>query len=356
MMVPKVVVSVQETAADLGDTQDKPSHEKGHVCAASEGAVQETASAKSLHADLSERHAAAGTSQVSNQRSVASRGKDKMVGPSSKDMQPSNATSEPTHITGPSQEPTKQAKTQSESSMSSRTEACRVPIQGDLAKKPDKGKAIIKDLESSEGDESSGKGTLPKGKAKTMASYNDQPCDSEEDLEVDSRQVHSDQNDEETSSIAFATVRKKKGGSWNIRGLNGLNKQIAVRDWIIRNRLGMVGLLKPRFWLAIEKRLRMVCNMQPWSYIMNAQPDGKSRIMVGWDPTKFHVVCASIDHRWITCNVNSLAASTQFTITFVYGMHSRRIDKSFGTTLRFKALALRRVGFDGRFQRYREGF
>ncbi|KAJ6763576.1 hypothetical protein OIU79_024179 [Salix purpurea] len=207
--------TVQETAADLGDTQDKPSHEKGQVCAASEGAVQETACAKSLqslHADLSERHAAVGTSQVSSQRSVASRGKDKMVGPSSKDMQPGNATSKPTQISGHSQEPTKQAKTLVESSMSSRTEASRDPIQDGIAKKPDKGKATINDLESSEGDESSGKGILPKGKAKTMAAYNDQPCVSEEDLEVDSRQVQNDQNDDETSFIAFATVKKKKGG------------------------------------------------------------------------------------------------------------------------------------------------
>ncbi|KAJ6762885.1 hypothetical protein OIU79_023600 [Salix purpurea] len=232
-----------ETAAGLGDTQVKPSHEIGQVSAASEGAVQETASAKSihsLHADLSERHAAADMFQISNQRSVESRGKDKLVGPSCKEMQPGKASSKPTLFAGPSQEPTKPAKTQSESSkteasreqipdgiakkpikqakahsessMSSRPEASHEPTQAGLPKKPDKGKATFHGLESSEGAESSGKGILPKGNATTMASYIDQPCDSEEDLEVDSRQAHSDQNEEETSSLPFTTVKMKKGG------------------------------------------------------------------------------------------------------------------------------------------------
>ncbi|KAJ6360261.1 hypothetical protein OIU77_004295 [Salix suchowensis] len=74
-----------------------------------------------------------------------------------------------------------------------------------------KGKATIKDIESSEGEEINGKGIHPKGTINTMASFHSQSCDSEEDFEVDSRQVHSDQNDVETSFMAFATVKKKKG-------------------------------------------------------------------------------------------------------------------------------------------------
>ncbi|KAJ6287638.1 hypothetical protein OIU78_001695 [Salix suchowensis] len=221
--------AVQEKAAELGVPVGKPSHVKGQVCAATEGT-----SDNSLHADMSEGHAAAGESQGTSQRSVASRVKDKILCPPTTGGKPTHPTGPSheatggklslrtgpsqeatggklTHRTGPSQEPTKQTKTPSENSSSSRAEASREPIQVSIAKNPDKGKEAIKDLESSEGDDISGKGILPKGKINTMATYNGQPSESEEDFEVDSSQVQSDQNDVETSYMAFATVKKKKG-------------------------------------------------------------------------------------------------------------------------------------------------
>ncbi|KAJ6287639.1 hypothetical protein OIU78_001696, partial [Salix suchowensis] len=111
-------------------------------------------------------------------------------------------------------------------------------------------------------------------------------------------------------------------GSWNIRGLNGLNKQKAVRDWIIKNQLGLVGILETKILASNQKSVEDGLQLQSWSYFSNVHQDGRARIMVGWDPNKFHVVCVSIDHQWITCNVSSIDASMQFTVSFVYGMHS----------------------------------
>ncbi|KAJ6416410.1 hypothetical protein OIU84_002295 [Salix udensis] len=165
--------------------------------------------------------------------------------------------------------------------MNSKTEESHVPIRVSIAKKPDKGKAAIKDIESSEGEEITGKGIHPKGTVNTMASLHSQPCDSEEDFEVDSRQVHSDQNDEETSFMAFATVKKKKRGSWNIRGLNGHNKQKEVRDWIFKNQLGVVGLLETKVLAANQKAVEEGLQLLSWSYITNGQQDGRVRIMAG---------------------------------------------------------------------------
>ncbi|KAJ6753076.1 hypothetical protein OIU74_027850 [Salix koriyanagi] len=148
---------------------------------------------------MSEGHAKADESQVPGHRPVVPRGKgsqDRTVCPSGKDMHPGNATStkvgKPSLLAGPSQEPARQTTTQSESSMNSKTEDSHAPIHMSIAKKPDKGKATIKDIESSEEEEITCKGIHPKGTVNTMVSFHSQPCDSEEDLEVDSRQVHSD--------------------------------------------------------------------------------------------------------------------------------------------------------------------
>uniref|UniRef100_A0A6N2NHV3 Uncharacterized protein n=1 Tax=Salix viminalis TaxID=40686 RepID=A0A6N2NHV3_SALVM len=278
----------------------------GHSCArgGNEKAIDEAPSGgagtsdKSIHAEKSEGHAKADETQVSGHHPVAPRGKsshDRTVCPSGKDMHPGHATS---------------------------TKESHTPIRVSIAKKPDKGKAAIKDIESSEGEEITGKGIHPKGTVNTMASLHSQPCDSEEDFEVDSRQVHSDQNDEETSFMAFATVKKKKGGSWNIRGLNGHNKQKEVRDWIFKNQLGVVGLLETKVLAANQKAVEEGLQLQSWSYITNGQQDGRARIMVGWDPKKFQVICVSIDQQWITCTVNSLATNMHLTVTWVYGMHT----------------------------------
>ncbi|KAJ6730104.1 GLYCINE-RICH CELL WALL STRUCTURAL PROTEIN 1.8-LIKE [Salix viminalis] len=315
---------VQVTAAELGTLDGKPSHVKVQGGAATQGT-----SDKSSHAEMSEGHAKADESQVPGHRPVVPRGKgsqDRTVCPSGKDMHPGNATStkvgKPSLLAGPSQEPARQTRSQSESSMNSKTEDSHAPIYVSIAKKPDKGKATIKDIESSEEEEITGKGIHPKGMVNTMASFHSQPCDSEEDLEVDSRQVHSDQNDMETSFMAFAKVKKKKGGSWNIRGLNGHNKQKEVREWIFKNQLGMVGLLETKVLAANQKAVEEGLQLQSWSYITNGQQDGRARIMVGWDTKKFQVICVSIDQQWITCTVNSLATNMHLTVTFVYGMHT----------------------------------
>ncbi|KAJ6725290.1 hypothetical protein OIU85_023140 [Salix viminalis] len=201
-------------AVDLEPLNGKPSHVKVQCGTATQGT-----SDKSIHAEKSEGHAKADETQVSGHHPVAPRGKsshDRTVCPSGKDMHPGHATSTKVGkaplLAGPSQELARQTRTQSESSMNSKPEESHTPIRVSIAKKPDKGKAAIKDIESSEGEEITGKGIHPKGTVNTMASLHSQPCDSEEDFEVDSRQVHSDQNDEETSFMAFATVKKKKGG------------------------------------------------------------------------------------------------------------------------------------------------
>ncbi|XP_061955562.1 uncharacterized protein LOC133677489 [Populus nigra] len=63
-------------------------------------------------------------------------------------------------------------------------------------------------------------------------------------------------------------------------------------------------------------------NLPAWKFLSNSNTSPTCRILVGWDPSIFHLSCLQLSDQWVTCNVFSLTTKETFQITFVYGLNT----------------------------------
>ncbi|KAJ6670721.1 hypothetical protein OIU85_014569 [Salix viminalis] len=135
----------------------------------------------------------------------------------------------------------------------------------------------------------------------------------------------------DTSPMEFIKVRKKKGGKkgkgcWNIRGLNGFQKQKNVSDWIQKNNLSMYSLVETKMHEINMKKWQHDMAMNKWQFFSNGSNTDTARIIVGWDKGVFDVVTVNISPQWVTCRVHSAVHGFDFTASFFYG-HNTPIAK-----------------------------
>jgi len=76
--------------------------------------------------------------------------------------------------------------------------------------------------------------------------------------------------------------------SWNIRGLNGLNKQEDIVLFLNENSIEMVGFLKTKVKAPNHDRVAKGIG-QGWHCHSNHQPIEKHRIWVAWKPNRYEV-------------------------------------------------------------------
>lgn len=72
---------------------------------------------------------------------------------------------------------------------------------------------------------------------------------------------------------------------WNIRGLNGPNKQMAVKSFLRTNKCAVLGLVETKTTLA--RTIEIQQEISPtWLVQTNALHSIRSRIWLLWDPSK----------------------------------------------------------------------
>jgi len=113
-----------------------------------------------------------------------------------------------------------------------------------------------------------------------------------------------------------------KVGCWNIWGLNSSQKQKIVRDWTINNMMGIIGLLETKIVSTNMEAVITKLQLPTWKFLSNVNASSSCRVMVGWDPTIFHLSCLHSSDQWVTCDVVALATNTAFRVAFVYGLNT----------------------------------
>ncbi|KAJ6980750.1 hypothetical protein NC653_024182 [Populus alba x Populus x berolinensis] len=88
-------------------------------------------------------------------------------------------------------------------------------------------------------------------------------------------------NPVQSSSPLPTTVRKKKGGSWNIWGLNGLQKQKTIHSWIQKHNLDIFGLLETKIAASNLADIETKLTPPHWKYFSNIASSPTCRILVG---------------------------------------------------------------------------
>lgn len=111
-------------------------------------------------------------------------------------------------------------------------------------------------------------------------------------------------------------------GSWNIRGLNRQRKQLAVHQWVRKNKLDLFGILEPKLLASNLETMQRNMDNQEWDYSSNIQAVNPCRILVRWNPSKLLVDCIRSEEQWLTCEVTNKITKDQFSVTFMYGYNT----------------------------------
>jgi hypothetical protein len=108
-------------------------------------------------------------------------------------------------------------------------------------------------------------------------------------------------------------------GSWNIWGLNGLQKQKTVHVWAQKNSLDIFGLLETKVSAANLANVQPTLAPLHWQYLTNIASNPTCRILVGWNPHKLHLTCLHSAPQWLTCEATHTSLPHPIKITFIYG-------------------------------------
>ena len=125
-------------------------------------------------------------------------------------------------------------------------------------------------------------------------------------------------------------------GSWNIRGLNGLPKQRAVKAWISRFSLDLIGLLETKVALPLLRSV--VSEVCPsWHFLSNASDSDACRVLVCWDPSIYSISGTVVTPQGVSCQVTRISDGFIFEATFVYGSNDPGVRRQLWDFLRSQA-------------------
>ncbi|KAJ6974535.1 hypothetical protein NC653_030590 [Populus alba x Populus x berolinensis] len=111
-------------------------------------------------------------------------------------------------------------------------------------------------------------------------------------------------------------------GSWNIWGLNGLQKQKNVHAWAQKNNLDIFGLLETKIGPANLAATQTNLAPSHWQFHSNITTSSTCRILIGWNSKKIHLTCVHSAPQWLTCDIFQLNSTAPTRITFVYGFNT----------------------------------
>ncbi|XP_062103515.1 uncharacterized protein LOC133814589 [Humulus lupulus] len=107
--------------------------------------------------------------------------------------------------------------------------------------------------------------------------------------------------------------------SWNIRGLNRMNKQISVQELFRKNKIGIGGLMETK--LCGNKIDEFMENKFPnWDYFTSPSTEG--RLLILWRKGIANLSILEDSPQLVHCQVKLVGHKNSFYITFVYGFHS----------------------------------
>lgn len=76
--------------------------------------------------------------------------------------------------------------------------------------------------------------------------------------------------------------------TWNVRGMNAVEKQREVVHFVNRNKLGLVGLIETK----LKRQKLLSCHnkfFQSWKYVDNCDQHPRGRIWILWREAEFEV-------------------------------------------------------------------
>ncbi|KAJ8426568.1 hypothetical protein Cgig2_010627 [Carnegiea gigantea] len=114
--------------------------------------------------------------------------------------------------------------------------------------------------------------------------------------------------------------------SWNIRGLNGPNKQEDLKIFLQNNSIGLADFLETK--VKRENVNKVVNNLcQGWDWHSNIQSSEKDRIWILWRPNCYAVTIVATTNQMVHCKAIQLSTQKKFHLTIVYGFNKEELRR-----------------------------
>ncbi|XP_056695788.1 uncharacterized protein [Spinacia oleracea] len=105
--------------------------------------------------------------------------------------------------------------------------------------------------------------------------------------------------------------------TWNVRGLNSLQKQNEVKHFIQKYEVGLVGLLEHKVKLPNLGKLYQKVFVK-WCFTSNASYHPGGRIVVAWKAGSFNVNIVAVSSQFLHCHITPVSGMPAFFCTFIY--------------------------------------
>lgn len=109
--------------------------------------------------------------------------------------------------------------------------------------------------------------------------------------------------------------------SWNVRGLNDLNKVVEVRHFAANNNIDMACLLETRVRENNFEKVKKKIGLR-WTWHSNYQFSHKGRIWVGVNSNKLNFTVTFTSAQVISGMVTDIEVGEVTNVAFVYGLHN----------------------------------
>lgn len=113
-----------------------------------------------------------------------------------------------------------------------------------------------------------------------------------------------------------------KSFCWNVRGLNGSTRKLAVKRWVLSNRPLIGGFLETH---VAQNNIGSVLNevVPGWNFSVNYSDEAENgRIVVAWDPLLAVIIYLKTP-QLVLCGVTNPSSGQSFTVAFVYARNTR---------------------------------
>lgn len=112
---------------------------------------------------------------------------------------------------------------------------------------------------------------------------------------------------------------------WNVRGLNGPNKHVAVGSFLRMNKCSLAGLIETKTTIERTQEIKQaIC--PSWEVVTNAMVGSRSRIWLIWDPNRVAVQIHQVHRQFIHARVTLVDMRKVF-LTIVYGSNDHNESK-----------------------------
>ena len=105
--------------------------------------------------------------------------------------------------------------------------------------------------------------------------------------------------------------------SWNMRGMNGPNKQKGVKAFCIRNKAGLVCMMVTKVQRC--NFTKVASSFQEWEHSVNYEEHDRGRVWIMWKAAEFKVMVIESMEQAIHCEILHIFTNRCFALTTIYG-------------------------------------